>query len=130
MASVAKVFPPSGESIRRTRSDRITRQQYRAAIADVIREVKATHKLTNEALGDTVGCHEDTIKNAENEAGNLDAVTLLNIALEYGEEAIRPVRALYAREELESPSVMAALDRAEAAICAARNRIVTGGVDS
>jgi DNA-binding XRE family transcriptional regulator len=57
--------------------------------------VKAVHGLSNEGLADEIGCHKDTVANAEDEVGNLDPVTLLNIAYAFGEEAIEPVRELY-----------------------------------
>ena len=46
-------------------------------------------------LAEQIGCHRDTIENAQEEACSLDVVTLLNIAYAYGEETIEPVRALY-----------------------------------
>jgi transcriptional regulator with XRE-family HTH domain len=72
-----------------------TRMAYRAAVAQIIRDAKACNGLSNERLAERLRCSESTIFNAENENGNLDAVTLLTIAFEFGEEAIAPVRNLY-----------------------------------
>lgn len=95
MASAANVFPSGEESFPRSLFGRPTRKAYRAAVAQVIREVKARERLTNEALADMIGCHKDTVENAENEVGSLDPVTLLSIAYAYGEASIAPVRELY-----------------------------------
>jgi hypothetical protein len=92
---------------------RPTRHAYREAVADIVRSIKAQHRLSNEALGDVVGCHEDTIKNAENQAGNLDAVTLLALAWAFGEEAIAPVRSLYLRSGPDLPTALERLERIE-----------------
>lgn len=83
---------------------RVKRESYRKAIAQIIRSVKAAEKLSNEQLGEELGVSDQTIANAENEAGNLDAVTLLNIALIYGEDAIEPVRQLYLCAPAEEPT--------------------------
>jgi transcriptional regulator with XRE-family HTH domain len=72
-----------------------TRAAYRAAVAQIIRDAKARNGLSNERLAERLRCSESTIFNAENENGNLDAVTLLTIAFEFGEETIAPVRNLY-----------------------------------
>ena len=72
-----------------------TRSAYRSAIARIIRDLKAIHGLSNERLAERLRCSESTVFNAENENGNLEPVTLLTIAFEFGEEAIQPVRDLY-----------------------------------
>lgn len=72
-------------------------KSYRAAVAQIIRELKAREGLTNVALGEELGCSGETIGNAENEHTDLNAVTLLRIAYVYGEKAIDPVRELYLR---------------------------------
>lgn len=41
-------------------------------------------QLTSEDMADRIGCHKDTVENAENETSSLEAVTLLNIAYIYG----------------------------------------------
>jgi DNA-directed RNA polymerase specialized sigma subunit len=66
-----------------------------SAIKEIILTVKARHNLTDWDLAESIGVHKDTIENAQEEVGNLEVVTLLNIAWTYGEEAIAPVRNLY-----------------------------------
>jgi transcriptional regulator with XRE-family HTH domain len=96
MASRPNVLPlPSESSLPRSLFGRPAKGSYRAAVAQIIREVKARHKLSNERLAEILGCHGDTVSNAENENGDLAAVTLLSIAYAFGEEAIEPVRSLY-----------------------------------
>lgn len=58
---------------------RPTRITYRAAVAKVIRLIKLREGLGHTAFADRIGCSDDTIANAENEATSLDPVLLLNI---------------------------------------------------
>lgn len=83
------------ETFARSLFGRPTGKSYRAAVAQVVRDVKAKRKLSNEAFAEEIGCSEGTVCNAENERGNLEAVTLLSIAFVFGEDAIAPVRELY-----------------------------------
>jgi DNA-binding XRE family transcriptional regulator len=96
----------SSEPVTMTRSlfGRPTGKSYRAAVAETIRTVKATYKLSNETLAEEIGCSESTVYNAENEHGDLAAVTLLNIAYRFGEEAVAPVRGLYLCTAPEKPT--------------------------
>jgi transcriptional regulator with XRE-family HTH domain len=69
---------------------------YRRAIASCLTALKARTGLSNIEMAEVLGCDEKTIRKALTaENGNLDVITLLNIAYAYGEEAIEPVRALY-----------------------------------
>jgi hypothetical protein len=69
---------------------------YRRAVSICLTTLKARTGLNNIELGEVLGCDEKTIRKALTaENGNLDVITLLNIAYAYGEEAIEPVRALY-----------------------------------
>lgn len=95
MASAANVFPATQESFPRSLFGGPTRRSYRAAIKEIILNVKARHGLSDWDLAERIGVHKDTIENAQDEAANLDVVTLLNIAWAFGEDAIAPVRALY-----------------------------------
>ena len=132
MASSANVLREAVQS-----SDRVTMPRslfgrplnasYRKAIADIIRDVKAREKLSNERLAEMIGCSEGTVFNAENENGNLDAVTLLNIAYSFGEDAIDPVRSLYLCKPAEAPTALSELDAAERHFNAARKIIARGG---
>lgn len=112
--SPGNVLPPGGESLPRSLFGRPTRRSYRAAVAEVIRNVKSRHRLSNEALGDVIGCHEDTVGNAENESGDLNPVTLLNLAYAFGEEAIEPVRQLYLCAPVEPVTALDRITRIEA----------------
>jgi transcriptional regulator with XRE-family HTH domain len=61
---------------------------YQAAVSRVILEIRAEYGYKSaEALADKVGCSKSTILNGENGTGNLDAVTLLNLAMFHGGEA-------------------------------------------
>lgn len=104
-------FAPPPE---RTLYGRPRNSSYRAAIADVVRKLKARHRLSNEALAEEIGCEEKTIRNAEKEAGNLDVIHLLNIAWRYGEDAISPVRSLYLCTPAEPKTLSDRLDELQA----------------
>lgn len=73
---------------------RPTQNAYRQRCADVVRKLKAEHHLTNEELGDRLGCSDETISNVENQRTNLNPVTLLNIDYEFGPGTIDPIREL------------------------------------
>jgi transcriptional regulator with XRE-family HTH domain len=99
------------------------RSAYRSAVSQIVRDLKAAHKLSNERLAERLRCSESTIFNAENENGNLDPVTLLMIAWEFGEAAIEPVRQLYLCAPVDQPSVADRLERIEAETRAIRREI-------
>lgn len=87
---------------------------FRAAVARVIRDVKAKGGLSNTTLAEEIGCCADTVSNAENENNDLSAVLLLRIAFRFGEAAILPVRLLYLREcEARTPAERLAAAMAE-----------------
>ena len=65
--------------------------------------MKARHKLSNERLAELIGCEKQTVANAENENGDMLAVTLLRIAYAFGEESIAPVRQLYLCAPVDEP---------------------------
>lgn len=115
MASSADVLYPQPETFSRSLFGRPTSGSYRAAIAQIIRDVKARHRLSNERLAEIVGCSEQTIANAETDRAenNLNPVTLLNLAYAFGEDAIDPVRQLYLCAPSEPPTVADRLDRIE-----------------
>ena len=63
---------------------------YRAAVAKIIRDLKAQHNLSNTALAEEIGCCPETVSNAENENNSLSPVALGNIRWRFGPEATRP----------------------------------------
>lgn len=125
MASAPDVLYPQPETFSRSLFGRPSSGSYKAAVAQMIRDVKARHKLSNERLAELVGCSEQTIANAENERAenNLNPVTLLNFAYAFGEEAIEPVRALYLCAPAERPTLLDRVDRAEGELRALRKAI-------
>jgi transcriptional regulator with XRE-family HTH domain len=74
------------------------------AVAEIVRDVKSKHKLSNERLAELIGCEKQTVANAENENCDLQAVTLMRIAYAFGEEAIAPVRTLYLCAPVDPPT--------------------------
>jgi predicted transcriptional regulator len=95
MATRANVFPSGEETFPRSLFGGPSRRSYRAAIKEIILNVKARYGLSDWDLAERIGVHKDTIENAQEEVATLDVVTLLNIAWTFGEDAIAPVRALY-----------------------------------
>lgn len=65
-------------------------KDYRAAVAKIIRDLKAKHSLSNTELAEEVGCSPETIGNAENEHNNLNPVTLGNIRWRFGAASVKP----------------------------------------
>lgn len=125
MASRASVSCLAPETIGVARSlfGRPTSKSYRVAVAQIIREVKARHRLSNEALAELIGCAEQTVANAENECGDLTAVILLNLGYAFGEEAIEPVRQLYLCAPVNPPSLIDRIERAERELALARKEL-------
>lgn len=76
------------------RRSRPTTKSYRTAVKQVVLNVQALHGLSDGDLAERLGCSSGTIKNARNEAGNLDGVTLVNVEYEFGPAALDPVLAL------------------------------------
>jgi hypothetical protein len=105
MASAANVFPSGEETFPRSLFGKPARNSYRAAIKRIILDLKASKGLSDWELAEHIGCHKDTIENAQEQACSLDVVTLLNIAYAFGEEAIEPVRALYLCAPVEQETV-------------------------
>ncbi|WP_030538344.1 hypothetical protein, partial [Sphingobium sp. DC-2] len=77
-----------------SRRNRPTTKSYRAAVKRIVLNLQAQHDLTDGELAERLGCSAGTVKNARNEAGNLDGVTLLNAEYEFGSGAIDPVMEL------------------------------------
>lgn len=74
---------------------RLKSDEYRSAVAQIVQEVELEKGWSDEQLAEEVGCSEGTIANARNKRGNLDAVTLLNIAaVSGGQPRLRPILAL------------------------------------
>jgi transcriptional regulator with XRE-family HTH domain len=113
MASRASVLQQSHQSSDFSRSlfGCPTRGSYRAAVAAIIRDLKATHGFSNERLAERLRCSESTIFNAENENGNLEVVILLTIAYEFTEATIDPVRQLYLCAPTEEPDALTLIER-------------------
>jgi transcriptional regulator with XRE-family HTH domain len=95
MASAPNLYPRTEETFPGTLFGAPKRDSYRAAIKQVILDVKAFSGFDSEQLGEKLGISKDTVENAENMVCSLEAVTLLKIAFHYGEKSIDPVRQLY-----------------------------------
>jgi hypothetical protein len=76
------------------RRSRPTTKSYRTAVKTIITGIQGHHGLNDPELAERLGCSAGTIKNARNEAGNLDGVTLMNVEYEFGPSALDPVLAL------------------------------------
>jgi DNA-binding XRE family transcriptional regulator len=100
---------------------RVSNRDYRAAVAQIVRELKAERGYSNERLAEIAGCSEGTIFNAENENGNLDPVILLNIALPHGgERRLRRVLSLINGNPEKPLTTEDRLDRIEREVAAIR----------
>ena len=77
-----------------SRRNRPTTKSYRTAVKRIVLNLQAQHDLTDGELAERLGCSAGTVKNARNEANNLDGVTLANIEYEFGPGAIDPFMSL------------------------------------
>jgi hypothetical protein len=108
---VGTVFPKSGDlsdfaSVAKSLFGRPVGSSYKRAVAKCLNDIKAKSGLNNVELAEVLACDEKTIRKALTaENGNLDVITLLNVAYVFGEDVIEPVRALYlcAGREPETP---------------------------
>ena len=80
MASAANLYPRTEETFPGTLFGAPKRDSYRAAVKQVILDVKARSGFDSEQLGEKLGISKDTVENAENMVCSLEAVTLLKIA--------------------------------------------------
>jgi transcriptional regulator with XRE-family HTH domain len=123
MASAANLYPRTEETFPASLFGRPSRDSYRAAVKQVVLDVKARSGLDSEQLAEKLGVSKDTVENAEKMVSSLEAVTLLKIAFFYGEEAIAPVRALYLCAPVEQATLIDRLDRIEAEARAIRREL-------
>ncbi len=125
MATAPNVTHDSPETISLPRSlfGKPGTRSYRAAVKQIILDLKARYRLSNDGLGDRIGVEGDTVRNAENEIGSLNAVTLMVIAYEFGEDAIAPVRQLYLCAPTEQATVGDRLERIEREAAAIRREV-------
>jgi hypothetical protein len=72
-----------------------TQKSLRAAVANIIRQVQAENKLTDDDFADAVACSVGTIRNARNEQADLNATTIARIGAKFGAEHIDPYSALW-----------------------------------
>lgn len=105
MATAAQTYPRNEETFPGSLFGAPKRDSYRAAIKQVILDVKARSGFDSEQLGEKLGVSKDTVDNAENMVCSLEAVTLFKIAYFYGEEAIEPVRQLYLCAPVDEPTI-------------------------
>ena len=123
MATQPNIYPATEETFPGSLFGRPTRDTYRAAVKQVVLDVKARSGFDCEQLGEKLGVSKDTIDNAEKMVSSLEAVTLLKIAFFYGEEVIAPVRALYLCAPTDAPTISDRLDRIEREARAIRSEV-------
>jgi transcriptional regulator with XRE-family HTH domain len=106
----------------------VSDENYQNAVSRIILEIRAEYGYKSaEALADKVRCSKTTILNGENGSGNLDAVTLLNLALLHGGEArLRRVIALINGCPPKPVTPFERLARANREIASALNELEKG----
>ena len=80
-------------------------KSFRAAIAQDLRDVRSKHRLSMDSMAEKIGCSAKTLQNVDRELHDLNPVTLLRIAYEFGEEAISNTRELYLCRHAEPPTL-------------------------
>ena len=113
MASLPNAYPSGEETFPRSLFGKPKSKSYRAACKQIVLNVQARHRLSDQELADLIGCHKDTIQNVKEEACDLSAVTLLIIAYAFGEDAIQPVRDLYLCKPAEHRTIFDRIDAIE-----------------
>lgn len=108
-----------------------TQKELRGAVAIIIRDIQRDHGETDQETADRIGISVGTIRNARNEAADMNAVTIARIGVIYGAHSVDPYNALYgARAELIEHSKsdpLPPIAEALAAICRMRSRDSEGG---
>lgn len=72
-----------------------TRNELRAALAQVVRSVQSAHHLTDEALADLIGVSDGTIRNVRNERTDLNQETIAKLGKRFGPECLDPWSACF-----------------------------------
>lgn len=72
-----------------------TQKCLRAAVAQIIRDIQATHKESDQDTADRLGISVGTVRNARNEQTDLNALTIARIGAVYGAQALAPYNSLY-----------------------------------
>lgn len=76
------------------RSAALSSEDYRLAVASIIRNLQKSEDLSDAQLATRLDCSIGTIRNARNRATSIDALILLRIEREFGPGAIDPFLAL------------------------------------
>lgn len=92
----------------------------RAAYANVIRDIQREHDLTDQQLADRIGVHVNTIQRARNKLATLDSVAEARLGAMFGEEAMQPIKALWAQPENSASEPLTLLADAMGAISRAK----------
>lgn len=92
----------------------------RAAYANVIRDIQREHDLTDQQLADTIGVHVNTIQRARNKLATLDSVAEARLGAAFGEDAMRPIKALWGQDDGEAEEALPKLAEAMAALARAK----------
>lgn len=77
-----------------SRSARLSSEDYRAAVAVIIRNLQKSGDLSDAQLATRLGCSTGTIRNARGRATSLDPLILARIEQEFGPGAIDPFLSL------------------------------------
>jgi hypothetical protein len=72
-----------------------TQKQLRGAVADIIRDIQRDHGETDQCSADRLGISVGTVRNARNEAADLNALTIAKVGAIYGAHYVDPYNALY-----------------------------------
>jgi predicted transcriptional regulator len=99
------------------------KMSYRAAVAKIVRDLKAKHSLSNVKLADLLDCSDETISNAENENTDLNAVTLLRVGYQFGEDTIAPALNLMRRRMAEPETLTDRLDALQSQLALVRREV-------
>lgn len=75
-------------------SEPVTTKACRRAVAQIIRDLQLTHRLTDCDFAEKIGCSVGTVRNARNEETDLSSIWLTRIEQRFGAGSIDPYLAL------------------------------------
>lgn len=108
-----------------------TQKELRAAVAQIIRDVQRDNHEADQCTADRLGVSIGTVRNARNEAADLNALTIARIGAVYGAVYVDPYNALYgATAQPRQPGhvdPLADMAKAVATICEMRHAESHGG---
>ncbi|WP_334185657.1 XRE family transcriptional regulator [Novosphingobium sp.] len=112
------------------RSAALSSEDYRQAVATIIRNLQKHEDLSDSQMAERLGCSVGTIRNAKGRATSLDPLILARIERTFGPGAIDPFLALGQVRAVPLPSARMPMDPVLAIVEALHSIVEVQAVDS